>query len=110
MAHNKDFHEWQKTPIIPPLLVNNDLIYNFRKRANIFNDFFVHQRQPIPNNNIIPTNQIFYTENRLRDFDVDCGEILRLVNGLNPHKALGHYRISTRKFKLRNLRECTLSM
>ena len=91
-------------------MVNNDLIYNFRKRANIFNDFFVHQRQPIPNNNIIPTNQIFYTENRLGDFDVDCGEILRLANRLNPHKAHGHYRISIRKFKLRNLRELTLSM
>ena len=70
-------------------MVNNDLIYNF---------------------SIIPTNQIFYTENRLGDFDVDCGEILRLANRLNPHKAHGHYRISIRKFKLRNLRERTLSM
>ena len=85
----KTFINGKKPLIIPPLLVNNDLIYNF---------------------SIIPTNQIFYTENRLRDFDADCGETLRLANRLNSHKAHGHYKISIRKFKLRNLRKLTLSV
>ena len=52
----KTFINGKKTPIIPPLLVNNNLISNFRKKANIFNNFFVQQCQPIANNSILPTN------------------------------------------------------
>ena len=58
-----------KKATIPALLVNNNLISNFREKTNIFNDFFVQQCQPIANNIILPTNQIFYTQNRLGDFD-----------------------------------------
>ena len=92
-----------KTPIIPPLLVNNNLTSNFGEKANIFNDFFVQQCQPIANNSSISTNQRFYTQNRLRGFDIDCGKILKLINGLNPHKGHGHDGTSIRMMKLCNL-------
>ena len=59
--------------------------------------------QPIANNSILPTNQIFHTQNRLRDFDIDCRKILKLINGLNPNKAHGHDGISIRMVKLCNL-------
>ena len=55
------------------------------------------------NNSILPTNQIFFTENSLRDFDTDCGKISRLINRLNPHKAHGRDGISIRMMKLCNL-------
>ena len=90
-------------PIISPLLVNNNLISNFREKANIFNNFFVQQCQPIANSSILPTNQIFYTQNRQKDFDTDSGKILRLMNRLNPHKAHGHDGISMGMVKLYNL-------
>ena len=77
-----------KNRIIPSLLVSNNLISNFREKANILNDFFVQQRQPIASNSILPTNQIFDTQNRLRDFDISCGKTLKLINGLNPHKLM----------------------
>ena len=81
----------KKTPIIHPLLVNNNLISNFRENAsNIFNDFFVHQYQSVANNSILSTKRIFYIQKRLKDFDIDCGKILKLINGLYPHKAHGH--------------------
>ena len=70
------------------------IISNFREKADIFNDFFVQQCHPIANNSILPTNKIFYTQNRLRDFDIDNGKILKLNNGLNPHKARAHDGIS----------------
>ena len=70
---------------------------------DIFNDFFVHQYQPIATNSILPTNQIFYTQNRLRNFDINCGKISKLINGLNSYKAHGHDRISIRMAKLCNL-------
>ena len=66
----------KKNPIIPPLLVNNNLISNFRENTNIFNDFFAQQCQPAANNSILPTNhwnQIFCTQSRLKDFDVAVG-------------------------------------
>ena len=84
-------------------MVNNNLISNFREKANIFNDFLVQQCQPIDNNNILPTNQIFYTQNRRRDFDIDCVKLLKLTDALNPHKAHGHDEIFIRMVKLCNL-------
>ena len=36
----KTFVNGKKTPTIPPLLVNNNLISTFREKANIFNKFF----------------------------------------------------------------------
>ena len=101
----KTFVNSKKTPIIPPLLVNNNLISNFREKANIFNNFFVQQCQSMANNSILLTNQIFYTQNRLRDFDIDRGEISKLINGLNSCKAHGHHGISVRMVKL-----CKLTM
>ena len=104
MVHNEVFRQWQKTPVIPPLLLNNNLISNFRENSNIFNNlFFVQQCQSIANNSILPRNQIFYVQNRLRDFDIDYGKISKLINGLNPHKAHGNDEISIRMVKLCNL-------
>ena len=93
----------KKTPIILPFSVNNNLISNFREKANVFNNFYLQQCQPIANNSILPTNQIFYTKNRLRDFDIDYGKFLKLINGPNPHKTHGHDGISLRMLKLCNL-------
>ena len=46
---------------------------------------------------------MFYTQNRLRNFNIDCGKILKLINGLNPRQAHDHDGISIRMVKLRNL-------
>ena len=99
----KSFVNGKKAPIISPLLFNNNLISNFKEKANIFYDFFAQQCQPIANNSILPTNQIFYTQNRLRDFNIDYGKISKLINGLNPHKAQGHDEIYIRMVKSCNL-------
>ena len=74
----KTFVNGKKTSIIPYLLVDNYLISNFGEKSNIFNDFSVQQCQPIANNIIFPTNQVFYTQNRLRDFDIDCGKMSKI--------------------------------
>ena len=36
----KSFYNDSKVPLIPPLLVNNKIVSDFTKKANIFNDFF----------------------------------------------------------------------
>ena len=52
------FINGKKTPIIPLLLVTNNLISNFGEKANVFEDIFVQQCQPIAKNSILPTNQV----------------------------------------------------
>ena len=44
----------KKVPVIPPILVNNNLVSSFKDKANIFNDFFSKQCQRIPNNSTRP--------------------------------------------------------
>ena len=46
---------------------------------------------------------MFYTQNSLRDFDIDYRKISRLINGLNPHNAHSHVGISTQMVTLCNL-------
>ena len=36
----KSSTNWKKNSIIPPLLVNNQLVTNFNKKANNFNEYF----------------------------------------------------------------------
>ena len=48
-------------------------------------------------------NEIFYTQNRLRDFDIECGKISKLINGLNSQKVHGHDGISILMVTLCNL-------
>ena len=57
-------------------------------------------------NQLYETNQSLYQQNRLKDFDIqdiDREKILKLINGLNQHKAHGLDRISIRMLKLSNL-------
>ena len=36
----KSFTNWKKIPIIPPLLINDQLVTNFNEKANTFNEYF----------------------------------------------------------------------
>ena len=42
----KAFYNDSKIPLIPPLLVDNKIVSDFTKKANIFNDFFATQCIP----------------------------------------------------------------
>ena len=72
---------------------------NFKDKANIFNDFFSKQCQPIPNNSTFPSIQSFETSNRLSTVDSDSKKILTLIHGLNSIKAHEHDGISIRMLK-----------
>ena len=73
---------------------------NFKDKANIFNDFFSKQRQPIPNNSTLPSIQTFETSNRLCTVDIDTKKMLILIQSLNSKKAHGHDGIPIRMRKL----------
>ena len=96
----KTLFNGKKIPVIPPILVNNKLVTNFKDKANIFNDFFSKQCQPIPNNSTLPSVQSFETSNRLSTVDIDSKKILKLIQGLNSSKAHVHDGISIRMLKI----------
>ena len=43
----KTFFNDKKIPVIPPLLVDGNLISDFKEKANRFNEFFSHQYTPV---------------------------------------------------------------
>ena len=94
-----------KIPLIPPLLVNNELVTDFLVKGNLFNDFFREQCRSITNDSCLPNNQIIETVTRLSDFNIDTDTIIKLIRSLDPNKAHGCDGISMRMLKL-----CTTSI
>ena len=49
----KTLYNGKSIPLIPPILINNKLISNFKKKANRFNPFFTSQCTPISNDSTL---------------------------------------------------------
>ena len=54
----KTFYSATKMPLILTLVTNDQLITDFREKANYFNWYFARQCTPIGNNSSIPTEKI----------------------------------------------------
>ena len=50
----KTLYNGKKIPLIPPILISNKLISNFKENANHFNAFFAFQCTPVSNNSTLP--------------------------------------------------------
>ena len=85
----KTFVNGKKIPIIPPLLVN-DFITNFLEKANLFNEFFSKQCQPLQNNSTLPKSNTYHTENRLNDITFENEKLLKIIQSLDANKARGY--------------------
>ena len=79
-------------------MINLSLTY--RKKTNIFNNFFADQCQPLNSASDLPTNQIFLTWSRLGSLDFNEGELFQLIRALNINKAHGHDDIFIRMIKV----------
>ena len=77
-------------PLIPSLLIDDKFVTDTQAKANIFNKFFADQCTPLKNNSMLPTNQLFMTQARLRSLYFNEGEILKIIRPLNINKAHGH--------------------
>ena len=49
----KTLYNGKEIPLIPPILINNKLISNFKEKANHFNRFFTSQCTPISNDSTL---------------------------------------------------------
>ena len=93
----KPFYNDTKVPLIPSLLVNNKIVSDFTKKANLFNDFFFTQCTPLTNSSVLPSTIPFETHSRLKSISFVKEDILKIIRNLNVNKAHSHYDISVYK-------------
>ena len=89
----KRFLKKKKIPNIPPLLVNNKLVSDFHKKAELFNRHFAEQCTLVHNTSTLPVFN-FETNNRLKSFDINENDLHLIIKNLNANKAHGWDDIS----------------
>ena len=95
----KTFYDKRKIPLIPPLLVNNSFVTDFKEKANLFNDFSCKQCTPVANDSTLPT--LLETPNEtLSSIEIIGSDIGKIIKALKVNKAHGQDEISIRMLKL----------
>ena len=85
---------------IPPLLVNNKLVADFKAKANILNDFFSKQCTPLANGGKLPENQVYLINSRINSVAFSDNLVINIIRNLNVNKAHGHDDISIKMIKM----------
>ena len=91
----------KKVPIIPPLLINNEIIPDLEAKANHFNNLFASLCTPLNNSSKIPENQTYKTNTKLPLIKF-MNKDTNIIRSLNEHKANVHDNISIRMLKICN--------
>ena len=82
------FYQLEKVPIIPPLLINDQLVTNFNEKANNFNEYFSNRCSVIDNSSKLPTDQAPYMTSLLSSIDIKESNILNILKSLELIKLL----------------------
>ena len=88
-----------KTPLIPPLLVDTKFVIGMKTNADSSDQFYAEQCTPLKKSSVLPINQIFLTQSRLVSLDFNKDETFKIVTALNTHKTYGHDDILHKKIK-----------
>ena len=96
----KTFANGRKVPVIPPLLINNEFISNFKTKANYFNKFFNQQCTAISTDSSIPSSVNLATNEAVTTVNFDEQLISKLIVALNPNKEHGHDGLSIRMLQM----------
>ena len=86
--------------MIPPLLINNEFISNFKTKANYFNRFLNRQYTAISMDSSIPSSVNLATNETLTKTNFDEQLISKLTVPLNPNKPHGHDGVSIRMLQM----------
>ena len=65
----KTLYNDKKILLIPPLLIEDKFVTDVRTKANIFNKFFAEKCTPLRNGSVLPVNEMFLTQARLKSLD-----------------------------------------
>ena len=96
----KTLYNGKKIPLIPPILVNNKLISNFKEKANHFNAFFASQCTPVFNDSALPSTNNSVSNVSLSSIQFKDQDILKIIRSLNYNKANGYDDMSIRLLKI----------
>ena len=96
----KTFVNGTKIPLIPPLLVGNQLVKDFLVKANLSNNYFSQQCTIVDKDSSISPNVTFATEQKLSTLEFCTDDIVKIIKSLDPNKAHGHDEISIQMIKL----------
>ena len=96
----KSFTNWKKIPIIPPLLINDQLGTNFKEKNYSFDEYYSNQCFITDNSSKSPMDQAPYTTSLLTSLDIKESDILNIQKSLDANKADGYGDISIRMLKL----------
>ena len=78
-----------KIPLIPLLLVENQLVTDNFVKAYLFNDYFSQQCMIIDNDSSIPPNITFQTEQKRSTFEFCTDEIIKIIKSLDSNNVHG---------------------
>ena len=78
----KTLYNGKKIPLIPPILINNKLISNFKEKANHFNAFFASQCTPVSNNSTLPFVTTPITNANLSSISFNDQDFLDIIHSL----------------------------
>ena len=86
-------------PIIPPLLENDEIVFDYAKKAELFNDYFANQCTPLDNASVLPPFE-YKTLHRLSTFSITNEMIINIIRSLDPNKSSGWDNISSHMIKI----------
>ena len=96
----KTLFNGKKIPVIPPIFSNNQIITDFKAKANIFNEHFANQCSTMLNNSVLPLNYQSLTNDELISFNIREEDITKIIRNLNSTKAHGYDAISIAMLKI----------
>ena len=88
-----------KSPKIPPLIYNNEIVANFKEKVNIFATYFSNQCTPFETTSSLPDFTLS-TNEKFHDIVICDDEILSLIRNLNTAKAFGPDNISAKMLQI----------
>ena len=96
----KTFYNAKKITLIPSTLVNDNLMSNFKEKANHFNNFFASQCTPVSTDSGLPNTANSLSNFSLSSIQFKDRDILKIIRSLNYDKAHGCNDISIRLLKI----------
>ena len=90
----------KEIPCIPPLFHEGKYVIDFKKKAELFNSFFVKQCSIIQNSSKLPFTLNKKTNNSISSITFNRNDIAAIIRSLDPNKAHGYDMISIRMLKI----------
>ena len=79
----KTFYSGKKIPLILPLVINDQLITDFREKARFFNSYFAKQCARIKNDSSIPTETNCLSDATISAVDFEDQDIVKVIRALD---------------------------